>query len=110
MVQTLVPVLSFNVNHEYIKAHLCRSLTQPEFKDCDGFCYLKKQIHDHDDKEMDHSSNSTYGVKIPFLYLVEIRSKELQSPLFSKDEHRFKNNEPFPNQVFLEIISPPPKS
>lgn len=105
----LVPVVSFHVNHEYIKKHFCQSLTQPELSDCDGFCYLKKQIDDHQDHDMDSHGTSAYIPKVPFVYLVEIQSKELSSPIFSGDEQRFKNNESLPIPVFLEITSPPPQ-
>lgn len=109
MVQTLVPVLSFHVNQEYIKSHLCRSLTQPEFKDCDGFCYLKKQIHNHDDNEMDHSSStSSYVPKIPFSYLVEIQTRKSNSPDLI-DEEYCQLHEPLPEQLYLDVLSPPPK-
>lgn len=109
MIQTLVPVLSFHANHEYIKTHLCRSLTQPEYKDCDGFCFLKKQIHDHEHSDMDHNSSTSYVPKVPFSYLVEIHSKESTSPdLIDKKRYR-QLNESLPEQLYLDVLSPPPK-
>ncbi len=98
------------MNHEYIKAHLCRSLTEPDMSDCDGFCYLKKQIDDHQDHDMDSHGTTTYVPKVPFVYLPEIRSKSLTSPKNSEQNRRFLNNESFPEDVFLDISSPPPQS
>ncbi len=110
MVQTLVPVISFELNHDYIKKHLCRSLTQPEFSDCDGFCYLKKKIDDHQDHDMDSHGATAYVPKVPFVYLPEIRSKDLGSPKYSEQYRRFLNNESLPDDIFLDISSPPPQS
>tara|TARA_R110000868_G_scaffold235273_8_gene489110 strand:+ start:19418 stop:19798 length:381 start_codon:yes stop_codon:yes gene_type:complete len=110
MVQTLVPVISFEMNHDYIKKHLCRSLTQPEFGDCDGFCYLKKKIEDHQDHDMDSHGTTATVPKVPFVYLVKIQSKKLFSGLFSSDELRFKYDETYLNDFFLDISSPPPQS
>lgn len=98
------------MNHEYIKKHFCRSLTQPEFGDCDGFCYLKKQIDDHQDHDMDSHGTTAYVPKVPFVYLPEIHSKKMSPPEFHKQSKRYLNNESLPQDIFLDIISPPPKS
>lgn len=98
------------MNHEYIKAHLCRSLTQPEFSDCDGFCYLKKKIDDHKDHDMDSHGTTAYIPKVPFVYLVEVQSNKTPSSIFLRAESRFINNDSLPTPIFLEILSPPPKS
>ncbi len=110
MVHTLVPVMSFYMNHEYIKTHLCRSLTQPEFSDCDGFCFLKKQIdeHHHHHDSHDHGS-AVYVPKMPFLYLPEIHPAFSNSLMNSERDIGSHHDDRLPDQIYLDIISPPPQ-
>lgn len=109
MIHMLVPVISFHINHDYIKTHLCRSLTQPEFSDCDGFCYLKKQIEEHEDHDMDSHGTTAQAPKVPFVYLPEIRSKNPTSAPLSEINTYFMYQESFPDDIFLDIVSPPPQ-
>ncbi|MBO6523284.1 MAG: hypothetical protein JJ971_05615 [Balneolaceae bacterium] len=98
------------MNHEYIKTHLCRSLTQPEFSDCDGFCYLKKQIDEHKDHDMDSHSTPATVPKVPYVYLPEIRSENLASMHLNERKKRFIHHDSLPQDIYLEVSSPPPKA
>lgn len=98
------------MNHEYIKAHLCRSLTQPEFSDCDGFCYLKKQINEHQDHDMDSHSAPVTVPKVPFVYLPEIRTTNLAFTNLPEQEKQSVYHDSLPQDIFLEVSSPPPRA
>ena len=97
------------MNHEYIKQHFCRSLTQPEFSDCDGFCYLKKQIDDHQDHDMDSHGKAINLPKVPYVYLPEVRSISSASAHLPETDIRFVYQESLPKNIFLDIASPPPQ-
>lgn len=109
MAHTLVPVISFYVNHEYIKTHLCRSLTQPEFSDCDGFCFLKKQIDEHHHHDMNEHGTSVYVPKMPFVYLPEIHPSYSNGIIASESDLKSHHNDRLPDQIYLDILSPPPQ-
>ncbi len=98
------------MNHEFIKTHLCRSLTQPEFSDCDGFCFLKKQIDEHQNHDMDSHSTPATVPKIPFVYLPEIRTGSQVFANLPEQEKRFIYHDSLPQEVFLDVSSPPPKA
>ena len=74
MVQPILPLIEYNVNKEYIASVLCENRDKPQL-DCQGKCYLKKQIqktkksdsHEHPIPQIDLSkypvsliSNYTY--------------------------------------------------
>ena len=106
----VIPILSFHMNHEFIRSHHCRSLTEPGFEDCDGFCYLKKQLETHQDHAKEHHSSAGYVPKVPFLYLPEIKRQDLGTPFFSQSALHLLLKEQLPDAIFRDILSPPPKA
>ncbi len=90
--------------------HHCLSLTQPELSDCDGFCYLKKKVDKHKDHDMDSHGTTVYVPKVPFVYLPEVRSGGPAFNHLPEIDIRFFYKESIPDDIFPDVISPPPKA
>jgi|GEM_PF-2947231 len=111
LVQVMVPVLSFHFNHEYVKTHLCRSLFEYGYDDCDGFCYLKKQVeqhhgHDHDHQHMPEATPP----KVPLLYVLKLIHDEYPSKPNIPEEPFLAIHDRSAHQFYADVILPPPKA
>ncbi len=108
LVQVLVPVLSFHANHEYIKNHLCRSLFEAGLDDCDGFCFLRKNIDAHHGHDEHHHMPEATPPKVPFVYVLTlINDSKPIGPDFKKEFPAFDILAE--RQFFADITPPPPR-
>ncbi|SDX49030.1 hypothetical protein SAMN05444411_10651 [Lutibacter oricola] len=57
MVKPIVPIMEYYANYDYIASVLCENRDKP-FLDCNGKCYLQKQL-DKNDFKNSHDHNST---------------------------------------------------
>jgi len=90
---------------------VCENRGTDKHDDCDGFCYLKKKIHEHDghSDEQSHSGkaiqtnlySSIYGLMEPGITILSPfrSSKKIISGYLISDY-----------EVYPELVSPPPQS
>lgn len=63
---TIVPFFGYLLHHSHIIDELCVKKDLPdEENDCQGFCFLKKQLSSHDEM---HDSEQTSGFFSPVLF------------------------------------------
>ncbi len=104
----MAPWVHFSVNQEYIKTHLCESLTDPDLKDCDGYCYLKKQVKEHHQEHGAEHSDTMVMRDFPiFLFYSQVQNYYLVKDFYSKK--MLLLNDLMAQQVYIEPLSPPPK-
>ncbi len=65
----LVIYLNFKINQEYISKELCENREVPE-KNCNGKCYLSKQLQKQDKKEKKEKAPIKQRIKIDVLCFV----------------------------------------
>lgn len=109
--KTATPFLSYKANYTFIVEEMCvyRGTTQQD--DCDGFCYLKKNIEDqnggshdsHNSKKAVHTyqNSSLFGILESGIYIY--------SP-FHNIERSSLDDISAASVLFLEVLSPPPKA
>ena len=55
MVKPLVPVIEYYANYDYIATVLCENRDKP-YLECNGKCYLEKQLNEVNHTDHDHKS------------------------------------------------------
>ena len=55
MVRPLVPIMEYYANYDYIATVLCENRDKP-YLECNGKCYLEKQINKTNHNRHDHKS------------------------------------------------------
>lgn len=55
MVKPLIPIIEYHSNYDYIANVLCENRDKP-YLDCNGKCYLEKQINKTNHDNHDHKS------------------------------------------------------
>ncbi|WP_456377401.1 hypothetical protein [Lutibacter sp.] len=55
MVRPLVPIIEYHANYDYIATVLCENRDKP-YLECNGKCYLEKQLKKADHTNHDHKS------------------------------------------------------
>jgi len=55
MVRPLVPIIEYHANYEYIATVLCENRDKP-YLECNGKCYLEKQLKKNSHNNHDHKS------------------------------------------------------
>ena len=55
MVKPLVPIIEYHSNYEYVANVLCENRDKP-YLECNGKCYLEKQIKKSNHTDHDHKS------------------------------------------------------
>ena len=55
MVRPLIPIIEYHVNYDYIVNILCENKDRP-YLECNGKCYLKKQLRKINHSNHDHKS------------------------------------------------------
>jgi hypothetical protein len=55
MVKPLVPIIEYHANYDYIATVLCENRDKP-YLECNGKCYLEKQINKSNHSDHDHKS------------------------------------------------------
>jgi hypothetical protein len=104
------PFLSYKANYSFIISELCEFKDSPDHNDCDGFCYLRKQIQQHDDHHgSDHTGNrssnfgnysSIYALLVPLSMMDYSSSEEIS---YQRPKQISIRN------IYLEVPSPPPQ-
>lgn len=55
MVKPLIPIIEYHANYEYIATILCENKDRP-YLECNGKCYLEKQLNEVNHTNHDHKS------------------------------------------------------
>ncbi len=109
--KSATPFLSYKANYEFIFTEMCEMRGTSNHNDCDGFCYLRKQIEHHD--ESDHEKPHTNKVPASNLYSsifgIIGEQKNIESPFL---RFRDLNQDIFDQKyrIYLDSLSPPPQS
>lgn len=56
MVRPIVPIIEYHANYDYIASVLCENRDKP-YLECNGKCYLEKQLKKINNNHHDHKSN-----------------------------------------------------
>ena len=56
MVRPLIPIIEYYANYDYIANALCENRDKP-YLECNGKCYLEKQLKKANHGDYDHKSN-----------------------------------------------------
>ena len=100
-------VAYYRVNQDYIAKNLCENRDKP-MMNCNGQCYLAKQLKAAEEKEQ--KSNSERLEKMPEVVLVFQAIEPVFSPRFSAPiviENHFSTQEFFPNAADKGFFHPP---
>lgn len=55
MVRPIMPIIEYYANYDYIATELCENKDKP-YLECNGKCYLKKQLKEVNHTDHDHKS------------------------------------------------------
>ncbi|UMB60600.1 hypothetical protein MHL31_16175 [Lutibacter sp. A80] len=55
MIRPVMPIINYYANYDYIAAELCENKDKP-YLECNGKCYLKKQLKEVNHTNHDHKS------------------------------------------------------
>ena len=55
MVKPIIPMMEYYANYDYIATVLCENRDRP-YLECNGKCYLQKQIKENNTSNHDHNS------------------------------------------------------
>jgi hypothetical protein len=100
-------VAYYRVNQDYIAKNLCENRDKP-MMNCNGQCYLAKQLKAAEEKEQ--KSNSERLEKMPEVVLAFQAIEPVFSPRFSAPiaiENHFSTQEFFPNAAAKGFFHPP---
>lgn len=109
--KSATPFLSYKMNYEFILKERCEFRGTSQHDDCDGFCYLRKKIeHQHGgDHEVPHSDNAIPSHKFSSIYGILENNQEPNTPLLNKNSFQvYSSSNTY--KIYLEILSPPPKT
>ena len=107
MVRPLIPIMEYYANYNYIVTELCENKDKP-FLECNGKCYLAKEIKKVNHDNHDHESN-----------LPKINFKDFPITSISKTNYSFvssMNNERLkiqkdknctPLEIYNTVFKPP---
>jgi hypothetical protein len=106
MVKPIMPIIEYYANYDYISTVLCENRDRP-YLECNGKCYLEKQLKKVDHQNHDHKST------IPQINLADYPISPLDQFLYStKDfkEQVFHNffETSITSQIFNTSILKPP--
>lgn len=106
MVRPLIPIMEYYANYDYIATVLCENRDKP-FMECNGKCYLEKQIKKVNHQDHDHKSTIPLidFEKYP-ITLLDQNSYELNTCLPETLEARFKATSVYQEYNF-ELLKPP---
>ena len=108
MVKPLVPIMEYYANYEYIAAVLCENKDKP-YLECNGKCYLQKQLNKVNHNDHDHKSTvpqinlDDYPISPLDQFSYDLNSCELLSQI---NYGSFKNTF---QDFTLELLKPPPQ-
>ncbi|WP_298287045.1 hypothetical protein [uncultured Lutibacter sp.] len=108
MVRPVMPIIEYYANYEYIATVLCENKDKP-YLECNGKCYLEKQLKEVDHTNHDHKS-TVPGIELkdyPISPLNEFScSFKEQQLIVTKSIDVYKNT----SQNFLNTIFKPPRN
>ena len=108
MVRPIVPIIEYYANYEYIATMLCENKDKP-YLECNGKCYLVKQIKKNNHENHDHKST------IPQIDFEKYPVSPLGQFSYNfkniKSEHltQFFGNSHISSDYYTSILKPPPK-
>ena len=90
---------------------MCINRGTEQHGECDGFCYLKKKVEEQHggDHENPHSKKALTSNLYSSIFGILQHGIIIESPL-QTIERTEKKTYNFPTQIFLDVLSPPPKS
>ncbi len=107
MVRPIIPLIEYYANYNYIATVLCENKDRP-YLECNGKCYLEKQL-----KETDHS-NHDHKSTIPSIDFKDYPVSPLDQFSYKTKEFNYQNSTQFfvdkyTTQDFYKSIFKPPK-
>jgi hypothetical protein len=108
MVRPVVPIIEYYANYDYIATVLCENKDKP-YLECNGKCYLEKQIKKNNHENHDHKST------IPQIDFEKYPVSPLGQFSYNfkniKSEHltQFFGNSHISSDYYTSILKPPPK-
>ena len=106
MVKPIIPIMEYYANYDYIAMELCENRDKP-YLECNGKCYLEKQIKENTPSNHDHNS------PIPSIDLKDYPISPLgvftynfssDKPFLTKVSNSSKF---FYNQYYSKLLKPP---
>jgi len=106
MVRPLVPIIEYHANYEYIATVLCENRDKP-YLECNGKCYLEKQIKKNNHNNHDHKSTIPQidFEKYPVSPLVQFSYKFRKTKEFIS-EQQFVHNQTT-QEYYTSLLKPP---
>lgn len=94
LTKPLWPILDYAANYDFIVSNLCENKDKPELE-CNGKCYLSKQLAKEAGSDEDNPYNNTSKIEIPqfiisehlpeFHFSVELQTIETNDFSFKED-------------------------
>ena len=106
MMRPLLPIIEYYANYDYIATVLCENKDKP-FLECNGKCYLQKQIEKTNHTNHDHKST------VPKINLDDYPVSPLDNYSFKSkldiiiNQVRIMPNTDFYNEFFNTVFKPP---
>ncbi|MFY0685426.1 MAG: hypothetical protein JXR20_12820 [Balneola sp.] len=90
---------------------MCEFRGTDKHDDCDGFCYLRKNIeHQHGgEQEQPHSDKAIYSYQFSSMYGLLESHKNPSSPYLKSERYGLYSNLNL-YTIYPDILSPPPRS
>lgn len=106
-VRTLLPFVEYYANYKYIAQVLCINKDQP-YKNCNGKCYLNKQLQKAQESEKQKKIAAVHQEKIPMITW----DYQLQNLIIGNSgSQKFSSFYQFSiKEIIIEPPIPPPKS
>ena len=106
MVRPLVPIIEYHANYEYIATVLCENRDKP-YLECNGKCYLEKQLKKNNHNNHDHKSTVPQidFEKYPVSPLGQFTYKFKKAKEFSS-EQQFVYNQTT-QEYYTSLLKPP---
>lgn len=107
MVRPVFPIIEYYANYDYIATVLCENRDKP-YLECNGKCYLEKQLKESNHTDHEHKSN------IPQIKLSDYPVSPIDEFAYSIKEYKgFQSIKWFENkntsQDFIKSILKPPQ-
>jgi hypothetical protein len=106
MMRPLLPIIEYYANYDYIATVLCENKDKP-YLECNGKCYLQKQLQKTNHTNHDHKST------VPKINLDDYPVSPLDNYTFNPNVNNSINQEKidfdtnFSNEFFNTVFKPP---
>ena len=104
----LVVYLNFKVNQEYISKELCENREVPKMN-CNGKCYLAKQLQKQEKKEKEEKAPIKQRIKIDALCFLKKPAQNLLVLYKLKEKNILFNSIDEPKKGYLTKVFQPPQ-